>query len=107
MMTPREIQTQTVGKRAGQGALIALGLVTIFIVQLQAMDVDYGAWVLLPLLTVSVGGAIGGIIYYLVEPARQGSNGRKWLVNISCALVYCLILWLSLIAALSVTGHWD
>ena len=107
MMTQKEVHPRTLGKRAWQGATIALLLVTIFIVQLGAMDVDYGAWVFLPLLTVTVGGALGGAFYYLLEPVRAGSNWKKWLVNTGCSLVYILILWLSLIAALSVTGHWD
>jgi hypothetical protein len=55
------LHPQSLGKRALQ---IALLLVLLFIFQLGILS---GEWVFLPMLTVSVGGALGGIIYYLLD----------------------------------------
>jgi hypothetical protein len=101
------LHPKSLGKRAGQGAGIALVLVVIFLLMLSVGDIDYGVWVFLPMITVSVGGALGGIFYYLMDPLRYQGDWKKALANICCILVYFMLLWLSLVAALGVTGHWD
>jgi hypothetical protein len=99
------VHPTSLGKRAGQGAGIALLLVVIFL--FSGEDIIYGVWVFLPMITVAVGGAFGGICYYLMDHLRYQGGWKKVLANSSCLLVYIISLWLSLIAALNVTGHWD
>ena len=91
------------GRRALQGAAITLVLLVIFLY--GGMNIDFGVWVCLPMTTVSVGGALGGICYYLMDPKRYQGGRNKALANHSSILVYFLLLWLSLVAALHVTGH--
>lgn len=97
----------SLSKRALQGAGIALVLVLLFIFLLGGEDLDYGVWVFLPMITVPAGGALGGIFYYLMDHLRYQGGWKKVLANISSILVYILSLWISLAAALNVTGHWD
>ena len=97
---PKEIS-----KRALQGAGIALVLFTFFL--LIPDDITYGAWILLPVITVSVGGALGGVYYSLIEQLRYEGSWAKAYATISSILVYFMLLWLSLVAALNVTGHWN
>jgi predicted membrane channel-forming protein YqfA (hemolysin III family) len=99
------LHPQSLGERAWQGAGIALVLLAIFL--LSPEDIDYGVWVILPMITVSVGGALGGIFHYLMDRLRCQGGWKKMMANIFSILVYILLLWLSLVAALNVTGHWD
>lgn len=101
------LHPESLGKRALQGAGIAFPLILFFIILLGGKDLDYGLWVFLPMITVSAGGAFGGIIYYLMDHLRYQGGWKKTLANLFCLLVFIILLWLSLIAALSVTGHWD
>jgi hypothetical protein len=54
---------KSLGERALQGAGIALVLVVIFLLLIGLLG---GAWVPLPMVTATAGGALSGIVYYLV-----------------------------------------
>lgn len=95
---------KSLGTRALQGAGIALVLLIIFLLSVTGID---GEWVFLPMFTVSVGGACGGVFYYLMAPLRRQGGWKKVLANVICFFVYIAGLYFSLIAALNVTGHWS
>ncbi|AKD05861.1 hypothetical protein PKOR_20390 [Pontibacter korlensis] len=87
------------------GAGIALVLLAIFLS--GGGDFNLGYWVLLPITTVSVGGALGGIIYSLMDHLRNQGRWKVAVANSLSLLLYIVSVWLSLVAALNVTGHWD
>ncbi len=53
--------TKALGKRALTGAAIAVALSAILL--LNSVNIDYGAWAVLPLITVSIAGAPGAVFY--------------------------------------------
>ena len=94
-------------KRALQGAGLAILLAMPFTFLIIHEMGDLGILVFLPMLTTAVGGAIGGIFYYLMNNFRKAEGWNKILVNIICLIVYIITFWLSLVYAFSITGHWD
>lgn len=96
-------------KRALKGAGLAALLLGAFFgfIVIQGGELGFGAMIYLPFTTVAIGGAFGGALYYLADYFRYRGGWQKVLTNIVCGLAYFVILWLSLVAALSVTGHWD
>ena len=108
------LHNKSLGKRALQGAGIALVLVIIFLSiifpiggVLVGKKFWQGVWEFLPLVTVTVGGALGGIVYYLMVQVWYPSGWKKVLATIFSILVYIVLLWLSLVAGFSATGQWD
>ena len=108
------LHNNSLGKRALQGAGIALVLVIVFLSiifpiggVLVGKKFWQGAWEFLPLVTVTVGGALGGIVYYLMIQAWCPRGWKKVLATIFSMLVYVALLWLSLVAGFSATGQWD
>jgi len=101
----QQFQFKLLAKRAFQGALISFTLVTLFLFFIGALN--DGAWVLLPITTVTIGGACGGVFFYLATDLvfRQGT--KRIIAIILSALVYAVGVWMSLIIALAITGHWD
>ena len=102
------------GKFVLQGAGIALLLVSIFLAiifpiggVLVGKTFWQGVGQFLPLVTVTAGGALGGMIYYQVVQRRHRGGSKKVLLTIFSILLYIVLLWLSLIAGFSATGQWD
>ncbi|GAB3835604.1 hypothetical protein GCM10028821_32300 [Hymenobacter jeollabukensis] len=67
----------------------------------------FGLWTVLPLLTVPVAGAFGGLLYYLLDYLRYQGGWQKAVANVVSLVAYGVLLWLSLVAAFAVTGLWD
>ena len=92
-------------KRALQGA--GLAFVLIAIVMLTVGAADRGTWMLLPLLTVPVGGALGGAFFHLTSFLREKGGWIAVLGWTAAIVVYAAGLWTSLVGALAVVGLWD
>ena len=108
------LSNNSLGKRAMQGAGIAAVLVIVFLSiifpiggVLNGKNFWQGIWQFFPLVTATVGGALGGIIYYLIVKTSYPDRWKKILATIVCLLIYVLLVWLSLIAGFSATGQWD
>ncbi len=103
------VHPQPLAKRALQGAGLAIILLSGFLgfLKLKAGDIDMGILIFWPYSTVTIGGACGGVFYYLMDYFRYRGSWQKIVVNIICALAYFVALWLSLVFALAQTGHWD
>ena len=108
------IPNHSLGKCAMQGAGFAavLGIVFLSIIfsiggVLNGKNFWQSAWEFFPLVTATIGGALGGMIYYLIVKAWHPDGWKKILAIIVCILVYAVLLWLSLIAGFSATGQWD
>ncbi|MCE3295878.1 MAG: hypothetical protein K0R65_1592 [Crocinitomicaceae bacterium] len=95
-------------KNALLGAGIGVALLGAFFgfIMLQA-ELGLGNMIFLPFLTVAIGGACGGVFYYLMGYFRQFGSWQKVVAHIISFLVYCAGLWMSLVFALAITGHWD
>lgn len=91
-------------KPAFVGAGVALLLLSALL--FSTAGVRYGYWVLLPVFTVAAGGAFGGALYFVLVHLRAMAGRRKALAVLLGALVYMLSVWLSAVAAFSLTGHW-
>ena len=66
-----------------------------------------GLWHFFPLITVTIAGAFGGMVYYLMVQIWGTSPGKRILAVIASVLIYIVLLWLGLVAGLSVTGLWN
>ncbi len=92
-------------KRALQGAGIAFVLVVILLLTVGAAD--RGTWMLLPMATVPVGGAMGGAFFHLTGFLRERGGWIAVFGWVLAILVYCAGFWTSLVGALAVVGLWD
>ena len=108
------LHNKPLGRFVLQGAGIALLLVTIFLAiifpiggVLIGKTFWQGVGQFLPLVTVTAGGALGGMIYYQVVQRWYPSGWKKVLSTVFSILLYIVLLWLSLIAGFSATGQWD
>lgn len=98
------------GKRALIGATIAVSFILLFIATsliAKEGELAFGLWVLLPMFTVSVGGACGGIFYHIMDILRLRGTWQKIVANIISFFVYIIGCWMSLIIALAYLGFWD
>lgn len=109
------LYNKSLGKRALQGAGIAFLLAISFLlfvllfggVLVEKKAFWEGVWEFFPLVTVTAGGALGGIIYYVMVQVWYPSGWKKIVATIISVLVYTVLLWASLIAGFSATGKWD
>lgn len=117
-----QLHTFSFGRTVLFGAGLGFILVSSFLSLMYFLTdggLGLGAMVVLPLSTVTIGGAftslrsmiaalgVGGVFFYLMDFVRQHGTGAKVLANIISALVYFAGLWISLVFALAITGHWD
>ncbi|WP_227768789.1 hypothetical protein [Hymenobacter sp. 15J16-1T3B] len=70
-------------------------------------DLKVGLWTVLPLLTVPVAGAFGGLLYFLLDYLRYQGRWQKVVANVISLAAYGMMLWLSLVLAFAATGLWD
>jgi hypothetical protein len=104
------IQPAQLSRHALLGASIAfmlIGTAALTIFTLAKNGGDLGLWTALPIFTVTIGGACGGLFYYLAHTLFPLQSWKKWVLNLACLVVYAIGLWLSLILALNFTGHWS
>ena len=108
------LTNNSLGRRALQGAGIAAVLVIVFMSiifsiggVLNGKNFWQSIWQFFPLVTATFGGALGGMIYYVVVKVWGPGGWKKILATIICILVYIFLVWLSLIAGFSATGQWD
>ncbi len=88
---------------AGFGVLFA----SYFVIMIISHSTTTEPIMFLPLLTVSVGGAMGGYIFNLLKPYRIQKGGTGFAAMLIGLLIFAAGIWLSLIAALAALGLWD
>ena len=105
---------QTFNSYILKGAGLALLLATVFLLfifnignVMKGKPFWDAAWQLLPIITVTIGGAGGGILFYLFLRLFPTSGRTKTLMLILASLGYMVILWMSLILGFSATGLWN
>jgi hypothetical protein len=70
-------------------------------------ELGLGLWILWPISFVTAAGAAGGVLFYLLEPIKNRSMFLKVSLNIFCCIAFFFMGWISLVAALAITGHWN
>ncbi len=84
----------------------SLPLAWILFVILIKEDV-FESWMLSPLIIIPLGGAVGGIFFYLMG-FRWFPKGNKKLIAIIFSIIfYFVALWISAVMAFAITGDWD
>jgi hypothetical protein len=90
-------------KPALQGAGISAMLLATFLL-LNWARMTYGLWMLVPVSTIAVGGAGGGVFCYMV--VRVLYPDKLW-AKIFSILIFAGACFLGLVFGLSLTGDWD
>jgi hypothetical protein len=93
--------------RALQGAALSFSLLGIFLLMMilsgrETFDILF----LIPLGTIAIGGACGGVFFYLMDYVRQHGGWKKTVANVLCIPVYFVAMWLSLVFGLAQIGLW-
>ncbi len=86
------------------GALAPFALL-LFIV-LTKEDV-FESWMLVPLTVIPLGGAIGGVLFYLMGFVWFPWGKQKLIAIIFSTLFYFVALWMAAVIAFNFTGHFD
>jgi len=100
----RKIFSKVLVWRALQGAAVAI--ILLFILVLLVSQGQLESWVLAPLATVMIGGALAGAVFHLIDPLHYEGSKRF------AAITFCIIFFLaatyfSLIPGLAMVGLWD
>jgi uncharacterized membrane protein YdfJ with MMPL/SSD domain len=98
-------QSLSFRKSVRNGALIALVLVVVLLLIVSRGKI--GPLMLVPIVFVSLAGAVGGGFYRLLDLWRGDGHTQRALANVLGVFLYLAGLYMSLIFALSLTGHWD
>lgn len=104
------LDVNVLGKRMAQGAGIAFVLLVLFFTVVfftSKNSIGLGNKIFVPIMSVTVGGACGGLFYYLMGYVRMYGGWKKVFANITSLLVYIIGLWLSLVYGLSLIGLWN
>lgn len=106
---PQQAPPHSIGKRALQGAALAFILVAAFLTFLLIVGDDFpiGAWILPPLAIPTLGGALGGAVFYLMHQYLPLDGWKKPAANMLFALVFLAGLWMSMVLGLAIAGLWD
>ena len=88
---------------AGLGFLIA----SFIVIMITTNSTVITPSMFLPLLTVSIAGAAGGLVFHISRPYRHQKGSIGLIAFIFSMLVFFIGIWLSLVAALAVIGLWD
>lgn len=64
-------------------------------------------WMLVPLTIIPLGGACGGIFFYLMGFVWFPRGKQKLIAVIFSTILYFVAIWMSAVIAFNFTGHWD
>jgi hypothetical protein len=87
-----------------QAGFLAITLAALFLI---FIGLNSGEWIVLPIITCTFGGAFGGLIYHFITQVWFQNSQYLPLFRIAGLLLYCVLIWLGLIIAFSITGLWD
>ncbi|WP_432708338.1 hypothetical protein [Pedobacter sp.] len=94
----------TLAKRMIQGASIALILISLFLLNAEEPNPEWGKlWLVKPLVIVPLAGAVGGAFYYFMDGRRYRSNWAKIGANVLSVIVYIIGLWVGTVLGLNGT----
>lgn len=97
----------SLGKRALIGAIIALVLISAFLLAAGEGNPAWGKyWYIRPLVIVPLAGAAGGGFSYFVDRLRNRDGWQKIVTGIISFIAYIIALWLGTVLGLDGT-MWD
>jgi hypothetical protein len=103
-LTTHSFNNGSLVKRMLQGAVIALILISIFLITAGEPDPAWPKlWMLRPLIIVPLAGAMGGVFYYLMDRFRDQGRWKTILVNILSLIGYLFVLWIGTVLGLDGT----
>ncbi|MES2617195.1 MAG: potassium transporter KefB [Bacteroidota bacterium] len=103
-LTTTPIHRASLTKRMIQGGLIALLLISIFLLGARNPNPAWPKfWQIKPLLIVPLAGAMGGVFYYFMDHLRYHNDWRKPLAYIVSFIGYFIALWLGTVLGLNGT----
>lgn len=106
-LTAAPIHSAPLAKRMLQGAGIALILIVIFLLGAGEPHSDWPKlWMLKPLVIVPLAGALGGILYYIMDGLRHQGGWKRLLAMLISVVGYLIVLWLGTVLGLNGTW-WD
>lgn len=89
-------------------SLVGAGLPLTYILFIIFFKEDlFEKWMLIPLTLIPLGGAFGGIFFYLMGFHWFPNERKKILAIIFSTIIYFICLWLSAVLAFNFTGHWN
>ena len=98
------IYHKSINKSIQQGIGLAFAL---SILLLLIMGIMADQWIFMPLITSSIGGAVGGIAFHFIVQRWNLNPWQKLLMTVIGLLIYFTIFWISLVFGFAITGHWD
>jgi integral membrane sensor domain MASE1 len=104
MTTSQPIQLSALVKPALIGAVIALALISLFLVGIKHPNPAWPKWWMLrPLVIVPLAGATGGACYEVLRQIRVQNGWNKALTLVLSALIYVVGLWMGIVLGLDGT----
>ena len=108
-LTTPSIHYASVTKRMLQGGAIALVLILLFLTSggwfSQEPQPEWGQlWMIKPLITVPIAGALGGVFYYFMDHLGYRGGWKKILAIVLSLFAYVVALWLGTVLGLA--GVW-
>ncbi|MDO6391716.1 potassium transporter KefB [Pontibacter sp. BT731] len=101
------VQAAAAGRRALTGAAFGLALIALFLAGVQHPDPAWGKlWMIRPLLVVTMAGALGGFINYMLLHYHRRLGIHKGIAVVLSVLIYLVGLWLGSVLGL-VGTLWD
>lgn len=106
-LTTQPIHWVSLGKRMILGALIALILITIFLIGAGEPNPAWGKlWMIKPLIIVPLAGSMGGVFNYMMDHLSDQGGWSRILTNILSLIVFIIGLWLGTVLGLNGT-YWN
>lgn len=101
---PQPLHPSSVYTRMVQGAAIALTLIALFLLGVHNPKPEWGKlWMVRPLIIVPLAGAMGGVLYYLMDYLRYQGGWKKAAAVVLSLLGYLVVLWLGTVLGLDGT----
>ncbi|WP_297337140.1 hypothetical protein [Algoriphagus sp.] len=67
----------------------------------------FESWMYYPLIIIPLGGAVGGIFFFLMGFKWFPKGNQKLIAVIFSTLIYFVAIWLSAVLAFNFTGHFN
>ncbi len=100
----QQVQAGSLAKLMLLGATIGLGLISFFVLGVDQPRPEWGKfWMIRPLLVTPTAGAMGGIVFYLLDYFRVQGSLQKILANVVGVFIWIVGLWMGIILGLAGT----
>jgi hypothetical protein len=86
------------------GASIPMAWLLIIILTKEDL---FESWMYYPLILIPLGGALGGIFFYLMGFHFFPSGKKKLIALIFSSFCYFISVWMSAVLAFAITGLWN